>query len=160
MHSAPSVTYPVLRSARAHVLVLAFWALGAVSCAAWCYQADHFGVRQMAALAALLLTASLIWWDRAHARQGNLHWDGQYWSLDGNRPVRTARASVHLDFQSLLLLRLQVDQSVSWLWLDRQASPAHWIDVRRALFAAPARTDKMTDEPSLPRSRQPVTAAP
>lgn len=156
MHSAPSVTYPVSRSHRVSVLLIALWALGVLSVGAWCYQAGSLGPRQMAGLAASFLTTFLVWRGITCAARGDLHWDGQHWSLDGASPVLTAQATVHLDFQSFLLLRLKVDRSVSWLWLDRQASPERWHDVRRALFASPTAADKTAADSAPSGGRQPV----
>ncbi len=143
MYSAPSVSYPVRRPSRARLLSTLFWAWGAAGIGVWCYQADSLGGRQLAALALLLLTAGLTWRAGQHAPNGELHWDGQYWSLAGNRPVSTAEATVHLDFQSLLLIRLKVDHVTRWLWLDQRASPERWRAVRRALFARAVRADPM-----------------
>lgn len=153
MHSAPSVTYPVQRSNKALLLLMTFWLLGVVSVGVWCYQADRLGVRQITALAALFLTAGAVCWGAVFAPDGRLHWDGQYWSLDGTHPVPAAQAMVVLDFQSLLLLRLKVDRSVTWLWLDRQARAEQWRDVRRALFASPVSAGKTSDEPAQPSGR-------
>lgn len=156
MHSAPSVTYPVRRTRQVRILLIAFWALGAASVGTWCHQADDLGARQMAGLAALGLTSFLVCRGIKRAQIGNLHWDGQHWSLDGIHPVLTAQATVHLDFQSWLLLRLKVDRSVNWLWLDREARPERWNDVRRARFASPKAADKTADG-SVPTSgRHPV----
>lgn len=160
MHNAPSVTYPVKPSSRVLLLLAVLWVVGAASVAAWCSQADGVGVRHVIGLVAVGLTACLVGlgWERASHR--SLHWDGQYWSLDGADPVRMAQATVHLDFQSLLLLRLKVDRSVSWLWLDQDASPMHWRAVRRALFAATTSADVRPDEVAQPGGKQPATAAP
>lgn len=156
MNSAPSVTYPVRSSTRARLLLIVLWVLGAAGVIAWCFQADSVGVRQIVAISALFLAALLV--GRAISREphGNLHWDGQYWSLDGTRPVNAAQATVHLDFQSLVLLRLKVDRSVSWLWLDRRAGPAHWRAVRRALFAHRTSADSVTVDAEQPAVKHPV----
>jgi len=156
MHSAPSVTYPVRRSAQVRILLLAFWALGVSSVGAWCHYVDSLSARQMVGLAALCLTTFLVWRDVTHVPGGDVHWDGQYWSLHGVSPLRTAQATVHLDFQSWLLLRLKVDRSVSWVWLARQASPERWHDVRRALFASPTSADKTTDDSAPSSSKHPA----
>jgi len=110
-------------------------------------------------LATLFLTACLGWHDGANTPGGDLHWDGQYWALDGSRPVRTAQATVHLDFQSLLLLRLKVDRSITWLWLDKHTSPERWLDVRRALFASPTAADKTTGDSTQPDSSHSIAVA-
>ena len=146
MHNAPSVTYPVRPSGRVWLLLAVPWALGASSVAAWCFQSDSLGARQVIGLVTIGVTACLVGLARLRLPHGNLHWDGQHWSLDGADPVRTAQATVHLDFQSLLLLRLKVDRSVSWLWLDHDASPMQWRAVRRALFSGASSADEKPDD--------------
>ena len=157
MHSAPSVTYPVRPSHRARWLALGLWAAGAACVGTWCWQAeaaDALELRHGLGLASLLLSAALAWWASLRAarddRHGELHWDGQYWSLDAAHPVDTVQATVHLDFQSLLLVRLSVRRSVRWLWLDRCANPLRWRDLRRALFARPASADARADAAGAP----------
>ena len=160
MHNAPSVTYPVSPSGRVLLFLAALWVLGASSVAAWCFQADSVGARQVIGLVAVGLTACLVGLAWMHTPHGSLHWDGQYWSFDGANPVRTARATVHLDFQSLLLLRLKVDRSVSWLWLDHDASPLQWRAVRRSLFAGTTSADAKPDDSAQPVGKQPASASP
>lgn len=160
MHNAPSVTYPLRPSGRVWLLLAALWVLGPSSVAAWCFQADSVGARQVIGLVAVGLTACLVGLAWVYAPHGNLHWDGQYWSLDGADPVQTAQATVHLDFQSLLLLRLKVDRSVNWLWLDHDASPMQWRAVRRALFAGATSADAKSDDSAQPGGKQSATAAP
>ena len=160
MHNAPSVTYPVRPSGRVWLVLVVLWALGASSVAAWCFQSDSLGARQVIGLATVGLTACFVGLARLRPPHGNLHWDGQYWSLDGADPVRTAQATVHLDFQSLLLLRLKVGRSVSWLWLDHDASPLQWRAVRRSLFAGTTSADAKPDDSAQPVGKQPASASP
>ena len=160
MHNAPSVTYPVRPSGRAWLLLAVLWALGASSVAAWCFQADSLGARQVIGLVTLSVTACFVGLAGLRAPHGNLHWDGQYWSFDGADPVRTAQATVYLDFQSLLLLRLKVDRSIRWLWLDQATNPMQWCAVRRALFADATLVDAKLDDSAQPGGKQPATAAP
>ena len=64
-----------------------------------------------------------------------LRFDGQHWSLSGaaSRPV--VEATVALDLQSLLLVRLRGAGASQWYWVERRADPARWLDLRRALYA-------------------------
>jgi hypothetical protein len=56
--------------------------------------------------------------------------------MSGDVPLRSARASVALDLQSLLLVRLEEPaRARRWVWVDRQALPERWLDLRRALHA-------------------------
>jgi hypothetical protein len=67
---------------------------------------------------------------------GELCWDGQYWLLDGGGERGGALASIHLDLQSLMLVRLApAGGGTQWLWLERRAAPERWRDLRRALYA-------------------------
>ena len=56
------------------------------------------------------------------------------------RPAALGRAaSVALDLQSLLLVRLaEPARARRWVWVDRQAMPERWRDLRRALYSRAA----------------------
>jgi len=136
MHSAPSVTYPVGRSRMARRLVLGLWCLGACGVLAWCLQVQGAPTQTAVLLLALLGSA---FGAASAARLDNpaeLRWDGQHWSTEGPRALAQAAATVHLDLQSLLLVRLRApERPAQWLWLDRSTFPARWLDLRRALHA-------------------------
>ena len=137
MHSAPSVNYPVGRSRYAERLLLILWALGVFGVTVACAQAAGFDWRQ-GILALSSAVAGLAAWtgilrctDRA-----DLSFDGQHWSISGRAALRTARASVALDLQGLQLVRLSDPaRARRWVWVDRQAMPERWRDLRRALYS-------------------------
>lgn len=151
MHSAPSVAYPVGRCALWRSLLLGQVFGSAAILLAWaCLQP----LGAMWCLGAGLMALAL----GAHVqvmRQGPevLHWDGRDWH---RRPgIETALAGmavandcvgdvkVVLDMQDALLLRWRTAYESdifqplvpsAWLWLGRERCPAHWLDVRRAVY--------------------------
>ncbi|HSV58345.1 MAG TPA: hypothetical protein VLJ19_05545 [Variovorax sp.] len=141
MHSAPAVSYPVGRSRLARRFVLSLWSLGAAGVVAWCLQFSGPPWRTALLLVALLVAGMAAWRVVRLGEGTQLQWDGQQWSCAGSWQLTGASASVHLDLQSLLLVRLHAPgQAAAWLWLERGAFPARWLDLRRALHAAaPAR---------------------
>jgi len=136
MRSAPSVIYPVGRSRLAGGLLLGLWLLGAGAAAAWCSQAA-LAPWQGALLAAALATAAGGAMRAARLGAGmRLRWDGREWRIEGRAAPGTGEAVVHLDFQSLLLVRLRRAGAPSaWMWAERAADPARWPALRRALYA-------------------------
>ena len=67
-----------------------------------------------------------------------LQWDGQHWHLQGPNPVSGQLHPV-LDLQRALLLRWTSPLSGSdpvptWLWIEQNADPVIWMDVRRAVY--------------------------
>ena len=138
MHSAPSVSFPVGRSRLARRLLWGIWALGAGAFAAWCVQFS--GVLWRTALMGVVLAlAALAAWAASRLGEGvRLHWNGMHWSCEGAACRRAAGATVHLDLQSVMLVRLsQPSAPAVWLWLERSNDPQRWLDLRRALHAAP-----------------------
>ena len=148
MHSAPAVNYPVLRVRRIAWLLLVAWTLGATAAASWFIQMHQgrvpVGWRHGSMLAALAASTVAGWFSMRAQATGVLRWDGRNWSFEGSallsQPMVPLRALVHLDLQTILLVRLRSPQGSSrWLWLARAAAPGHWQPLRRALFArAPA----------------------
>lgn len=138
MHSAPSVNYPVGRSRYARRLLALLWALGMGSIMlAWAQSSGGLDWRQ-AMLALSAVVASVAAWTglMQSAAPGALDFDGQHWSMSGGTPLRGARAHVVLDLQSLLLVRLDAPaRAARWVWLDSQAVPERWRDLRRALHS-------------------------
>ncbi|AMM25539.1 hypothetical protein [Variovorax sp. PAMC 28711] len=144
MHSAPSVTYPVGRSRYATRLLALIWAAGACCAGAACYSLDHVGWRGLLLVASTVLAGAAALGSLIKAPVANLAFDGQRWSLSGEPSQQIADAIVVLDFQVLLLVRLDVPRaSARWLWLERRAQPAIWHDVRRALYSrAPSAVER------------------
>ncbi|MDR6885947.1 MULTISPECIES: hypothetical protein [Variovorax] len=141
MHSAPSVTYPVGRSRGATRILIATWALGACCAGLSCYLFDSAGWRQLLLILSVLFSGVAAAVGLRSDGAGVLHFDGLQWALTGThrgRAVRAARASVALDLQSLLLVRLiQPGRAARWIWIEQRAMPARWRDLRRAVYSRP-----------------------
>lgn len=143
MHSAPSVTYPVGRSRGAGRILIAAWALGACCAGVSCYLLDGAGWRQALLVLSVLFSGVAAGLALRADGAGELRFDGLGWSLAGADPGRgahAARATVALDLQSLLLLRLaEPGRGARWVWAEQRAMPERWRDLRRAVYSrAPA----------------------
>jgi hypothetical protein len=135
MHSAPSVSYPVGRSAFAGGVSAALALLGLLVAAGWTMQSG-FGWRQGAAFVAVLACAGLAWHGWLRSPQGVLRWDGFAWSWEGGAEVVPGRPELALDLQSRLLLHWRPDSGgAQWLWIARDAAPSHWDALRRAVYS-------------------------
>ena len=152
MHGAPSVSYPVGRSALVGVLLLAVWSLGLVACIAFAWQGASVSRLAAAAVACLASGAWVgAWWWRQPA--GLLAWDTATWSWsEGDPDVRTGALEVVLDLQSLLLLRWSSPGRARWLWAERARLPARWDALRRAVYSRA--------NPEAPPRAEPPSATP
>ncbi len=79
---------------------------------------------------------------------GQLAWDGQVWRWEGpgyQVGVAEYDLSATLDFQNLLLLRIENQAHAAlWLWAERRALPARWLDLRRAVYSPHRTLDGLT----------------
>lgn len=141
MHNAPPVVYPLGRSYFQGFVLLGVWLAGLAVIALWWFAAPALDWRLWIALAAVLaagVAAALGW---KNSPVGQLRWDRQVWhwesqAYQAGTPVRAL--SVALDFQRILLLRLENhDHATLWLWASRQAMPERWLDLRRAVYSRP-----------------------
>jgi hypothetical protein len=136
MHAAPSVSYPVGRSAFAGRLDALAALAGLAAAIAWSVQSDTFGWRQalvFASLAACGLLA-LAAWQRSPA--GVLRWNGAGWSWEEGGAAGAGHPEIALDLQNRILLRWQPETGrVRWLWLEGARDPAHWEALRRAVYS-------------------------
>jgi hypothetical protein len=135
MHAAPSVSYPVGRSAFAARLYAANAAAGLLACAAWALSSP-FGWRQAAALGAVLAAAALALHGWRSSPTGTLHWDGAGWRWEEGGAAVPGRPEIALDLQATLLLRWQPDDGpVRWLWPERASDASRWDALRRAVYS-------------------------
>jgi toxin CptA len=136
MHAAPSVTYPVGRSAFALRVYAMAAAAGLAAAMVWTVQSGTFGWRQALALAAVLAggAAAGVGWLRSPT--GALRWDGAGWSWEAGGQVRSGHPEIAFDLQNRLVLRWQGEGArASWFWLERAADPMHWEALRRAVYS-------------------------
>lgn len=134
MHDAPSVSYPVGRCRFAGAAMAALWLLGAAAVGGWAWQSATGGWVLGAPIAvwcASGVLAARAWW---HSPAGALAWDGAGWSWAGDS-LGPARPRVALDLQRWLLLSLDGERGVAWLWLERDGDPRHWDALRRAVYS-------------------------
>lgn len=91
---------------------------------------------------------------------GQLAWDGQFWRWEGpgyQAGVAEQKLSVVVDFQNLLLLRLENPAHAHlWLWAERHALPERWLDLRRAVYS-PQKAVKQAPQDDL-QALEPVHA--
>lgn len=157
MHSAPSVSYPVGRSRVGHAILWVIWAAGACCACAWRYQNDSDEARWAMVLGAFLVASLALGWALGPRAARVLRWDGAFWSLSGAKPLGMAEATVALDLQGTLLLRLQeAGRATQWLWADRAAAPERWNAMRRAVYCrAPSPQDTGLPTAAAPAPRTP-----
>lgn len=152
MHNAPSVIFPVGRCALYAGLLGALAALGGLVLAAWwIYAPVPTWAGSMASAVWLMWVAfALGSWRRMP--QGRIAWraterravaamPGQWHWLSAACPegAPIERVELVLDLQVCLLLRLHnADSLTRWVWVERNRDPAHWTELRRALWAARA----------------------
>jgi toxin CptA len=135
MHSAPSVSYPVGRSAFAGWLYAALALLGALAFLTWVL-ASSFGWRQVMALVAVLASAGLALQGWRRSPVGVLLWDGESWAWQKGEVIASGHPEIALDLQSRLLLRWRPNSGrVLWFWLERSSDPSHWDALRRAVYS-------------------------
>lgn len=131
MHNAPSVTYPVGRSAWAGALLLALWLGGLLATAAWAWAVPVPGWQQGLALGMAMCLGAWAGWHWWHSPRGELSWEGGTWSRAGMEGV----IEIRLDLQQVMLLRWHDAGGAAWFWLERAADPARWNDIRRAVYS-------------------------
>ena len=135
MHSAPSVSYPVGRSAFVAWLYAALVSVALLALLAWVVQSS-IGWRQWVALAAVLASGAFAARDWRGSPTGVLRWDGVDWSWDEGGDTAAGHPEISMDLQSRLLLRWCPESGrVRWLWLERASDVSHWDALRRAVYS-------------------------
>ena len=163
MHAAPSVSYPVGRSAFAGRVILLLALLGLLGAVAWTAQAQAFSWRQALAFAAVAACGAIAlasWW---RSPQGVLCWDGAEWQWQEGPAAWTGEVERALDLQSRLLLHWRGETGrTRWLWAEKTSDASHWDALRRAVYSrasAPVPTFPQGDKGSTPPAgRQPPAA--
>ncbi|MCE3271092.1 MAG: hypothetical protein K0S57_1489 [Ramlibacter sp.] len=136
MHAAPSVSYPVGRSAFAAALLALLTAAGLAAVLAFTLQSTVFGWRQAVAWAAFAVAGLLAAAAWLRSARGVLHWDGLAWQWEEAGAAASGEPEIALDLQPRLLLRWRSEGgAVRWLWLERESAPSHWDALRRAVYS-------------------------
>ena len=135
MHSAPSVSYPVGRSAFVAWLYAALVSVALLALLAWVVQSS-LGWRQWVVLAAVLASGAFAARDWRGSPTGVLRWDGVDWSWEEGGDTAAGHPEISMDLQSRLLLRWRPESGrVRWLWLERASDASHWEALRRAVYS-------------------------
>jgi hypothetical protein len=132
MHAAPSVSYPVGRSAFAGRLHALAALLGLAVAVLWCLQSPEITWRHALVLATVLVASAFAWHGWRGSPCGTLRWNGAawYWDEDAGQP------EIALDLQSRMLVRFHLEtRGVRWLWVEREAKSADWDALRRAVYS-------------------------
>jgi hypothetical protein len=96
---------------------------------------------KIAVMVSLTLFGLLAVKDWFYTEQGRLRWDGQQWLWSGFGDVPVQQLSVLLDFQRLILLKLQANPGdVRWIWLEAPKRGRQWLAIRRAIVGTVARS--------------------
>ena len=151
-HTAPSVVYPLGRSGVQGCLLAGLWVIGLLVLLLWYDRARQVDWRICSGAVALGVAgvAAYIGWMNSPA--GQIAWDGQFWRWESpgyQTGVAHQQLSVIADFQHLLLLRIENQAHASlWLWVERKAFPARWLDLRRAVYS-PERLPALAQGPGV-----------
>jgi toxin CptA len=161
-HNAPPVVYPLGRSRFQVWLLPGLWLAGLLVVSLWVYVAQQVDWRTVLALVAVLLAGVAAYTGVESARAGQLAWDGEVWrweTLSYQAGIAEYELSVVVDFQHRLLLRLQNQaQTNTWLWVERQAAPERWLDLRRAVYSPHRSAVTSSPHDSLHAEPQPAVA--
>jgi toxin CptA len=138
-HNAPPVVYPLGRSRFQGWLLLGLWLAGLLLVSLWIYVTRQVNWRTIFGLIAVLAAGIAAYIRTKSAPAGQLAWDGEVWrweSVSYQTGIAEYELSVVADFQHRLLLRLQNQAHARlWLWVERQAAPERWLDLRRAVYS-------------------------
>lgn len=161
-HNAPPVVYPLGRSRFQVWLLLGLWLAGLLLVSFWVYVAQQVDWRTVLALFTVLLAGVTAYIGAKIAPAGQLAWDGEVWrweSVSYQAGIAEYELSVVADFQHRLLLLLQNQaQAKLWLWVERQASPERWLDLRRAVYSPRRSTVASSAHDLLQAEPQPAVA--
>ncbi|MFN7856152.1 MAG: hypothetical protein ACK5OA_06160 [Acidovorax sp.] len=164
--SAPSVVYPVRRSAALAWIIGVILLAAAAAITLWALsdRTAHAGRYAWVWLAAaawvLAAMGALHFW--LHQFRGDLVWDGAGWLLqsagagqyDRRSGALKGRPQPLIDLQSHLWVALTAaDHQRIWIWLERAHDPQRWIDLRRAVYsrAASGSADELTRQAAVDR---------
>ena len=137
-YNAPPVVYPLERSRIRAAVLAGLWFAGMLSILFWLNASRSMDWRAFLAVIALVIAgvAALQGWKNSPT--GQLVWDGQLWHWESQgyqTGVADQALFVIADFQRILIIRLENQARASmWLWVEQNAFPARWLDLRRAVY--------------------------
>lgn len=138
-------------------MLAGLWFIGMLVLLLWHDRSRQLDWRIYSGAAALGVAgvAAYIGWKNSPV--GQITWDGQFWRWESpgyQTGIAQQQLSVIADFQHLLLLRIENQAHASlWLWVERKAFPARWLDLRRAVYS-PKRLPGLGQVPGVTRVAQ------
>jgi toxin CptA len=157
MHTAPSVSYPVGRSAFAGFLLAAIAVLGLLAATAWSIQSPVFTWRQSLAFLAVLACGLFAGRGWLASPRGVLRWDGVGWQWQQAEAAQAGQPEIALDLQARMLLRFRAEEGgVHWFWLERKSDASHWDALRRAVYSRASAPIPLPGEPTPPAGKPPA----
>jgi hypothetical protein len=106
---------------------------------AWIVASQQVGWRQLAGLLVVVGAGSAAYSGWRNSPVGQLRWDGQVWRWEGpgyQAGVAEYELLAAVDFKNVMLLRIENQAHAKlWLWAERRAFPARWMDLRRAVHS-------------------------
>ncbi|MCE2878031.1 MAG: hypothetical protein LW719_01060 [Comamonadaceae bacterium] len=152
-HTAPPVVFPVGPSFWAGRFMVLIWIGAACLTLAWWKLSGPADAGPLWGVFALLLAAVFMLWQWRRSPEGQLIWDAQAW-------VWRSRAYPHgtdldwpqivLDLQYMIVVRMRNRDGAGWVfWLEARRDRAAWLDLRRALYAAPPAAQSDADPAAL-----------
>lgn len=133
------MSYPLWRSHLQAWVLSGFWAVAVLLIAAWVLASQFTGWRQLTGIAAVICAGLAAYQGWKNSPVGQLTWDGQAWHWEGpgyQAGIAEYKLLAALDFQNVMLLRIENQAHAKlWLWAERRAFPARWLDLRRAVYS-------------------------
>ena len=142
MHHAPAVDYSLASRQVALGWILGLWVPGLLAMAYWSWLAFPYAGLKWLGLAFLAAAAVVALLARKRIVRGNLAWDGLNWAWTdgGNRLI--GEVTLELDLQRHVLLSFDpAEHGQRRVWMLLTGHGAHWIALRRALFALRGKSD-------------------
>lgn len=133
------MSYPLGRSHWQAWVLSGFWIVALLLVGAWVVASQQVGLRQLAGLAAVIGVGLAAYYGWKNSPVGQLAWDGQVWRWEGpgyQAGVAEYELLAAADFKNVMLLRIENQAHAKlWLWAERRAFPARWLDLRRAVYS-------------------------
>jgi len=133
------VSYPLGRSHWQAWVLSGFWIAAVLLVGAWVVASQQVGWRQLTGLAAVIGAGLAAYRGWKNSPVGQLAWDGQVWRWEGpgyQAGVAEYTLLAAADFKTVMLLRIENQAHAKlWLWAERRAFPARWLDLRRAVYS-------------------------